>query len=64
MKVSNSVPMIAGKMPPFVMPSVGNDVMNCSDILEKPFEKISHMMIMRYKHTIDVLPSKRIQLKV
>ncbi len=63
-KVSTIVPNIAGKIPPWVMPCVGNEAIKLKDILEKPFEKISHNMIPKNKQTINVLPVSISQLAV
>lgn len=63
-KVSNTVPTMAGSIPPLVIPSVGNDDIKFQDKLEYPFEKISHNITPKNKQTMNVLPERRIQLNV
>jgi hypothetical protein len=56
--------MMAGSIPPLVMPCVGNEEINSKVKLEKPFEKISHSITAKNKHTINVLPQRIAQLRV
>lgn len=39
--VSSKVPMIAGSIPPFVIPLEGNLMMNSHETEDRPFEKMS-----------------------
>ena len=57
-KVRIIVPTKAGKIPPLVIPSVGYEDTKFHDKLEKPFEKISHSITPKNKHTIKVLPHR------
>ena len=62
-KVNNKVPMIAGKMPPSLIPCVGNRLIKCHERLEIPFDPMSNKMIPNKRQTIKVLPNKKTQLK-
>jgi hypothetical protein len=59
--VNKSVPIIAGSMPPFVMPSVGNSLIKFHDTDDMPFEKISHKITPSTRHTIRVFPNSNNQ---
>lgn len=57
-KVSRTVPIMAGKIPPCVIPFVGKENKNFIDKLENPLEKMSHRITPKNKTTIKVLPKR------
>ena len=63
-KVRITVPTKAGKIPPLVIPSVGNVETKFQDKLLKPFENISHIITPKNAHTNKVLPHRVSQLQV